>query len=253
MTIRRHACFRSRYLCAGRDVLVYLPPGRTPHSRHPVLYLHDGQNVFDGSTSFRFGQTWRAGETVDALVRAGAIEPLIVVAVSNAGTERANEYTPTWDKRAGAGGRADDYGRLLTHELKPFIDATYPTRPGPLDTGLGGSSLGGLASLYLGLRRPDVWGKLIVMSPSVWWSERAILGQVAAVPNTVVRPRVWLDIGTGEGSPRALPDARLLREALVRAGWTSNDLGYIEAENAGHDEAAWAARLPDALRFLFGG
>jgi predicted alpha/beta superfamily hydrolase len=250
--LRAHKSFHSEFLSTDRDVLVCLPPcyAREPARRYPVLYLHDGQNLFDGTTSFIPGQDWRVGQTAAALIGAGAIEPLIIVGVYNTGVERVEEYTPTADARFKVGGKADLYGRLLVEELKPFIDARYRTRAGAADTGLGGSSLGGLASLYLGLRYPEVFGKLAVISPSVWWGGRAILKSVAEL-DPRPRPRIWLDMGTAEGK-RAAPDARALRDALVAKGWRLGaDLSYLEVSGGRHDEAAWAKRVEPVLRFLF--
>jgi len=250
--LRAHRNFHSEFLPTDRDVLVYLPPcyEREPERRYPVLYLHDGQNLFDGATSFIPGQDWRVGQTAQALISARAVEPLIIVGVYHTGRERVEEYTPTRDARFKVGGKADLYGRLLVEELKPFIDARYRTRAGAAQTGLGGSSLGGLVSLYLGLRYPAVFGKLAVISPSVWWGGRAILASVSgleAKPAT----RIWLDMGTAEGV-RAAPDARDLRDALLAKGWRLGaDLRYLEVAGARHDEVAWARRVGPFLRFLF--
>lgn len=262
--VRTHATFSSRFLPTDRDVLVYLPPGyddpKNAGRRYPVLYLHDGQNVFDSATSFIPGSDgeWHADETAERLITAGVVEPLILVAVANAGVERANEYTLTRDPGfgpTGVGGKADLYGRLLVEELKPLIDRTYRTRTGPRDTGLGGSSLGGLATLSIGLDHPETFGKLAVVSPSVWWDRLAIVRRVRAVAS---RPatRIWLDMGTNEGgaeySQVGLNNARLLRRALVAKGWNvGGDLKYVEAEGAGHNEKAWAARFPYILTYLF--
>lgn len=172
--LRRHRGFRSEFLSESRDLLLYVPPGydHDVNRRYPVLYLHDGQNLFEGATAFVPGQDWHVGETVQQLMLTEAIEPLIIVGIYNTGEHRVNEYTPTWDRGQRAGGDAALYGRMLTGELKPFIDGTYRTLTDPANTGLGGSSLGGLATLYLGLRYPDVYGKLAVLSPSVWWDNR---------------------------------------------------------------------------------
>src|SRR3984885_14432944 len=116
--------------------------------------------------------------------------------------------------------------------------------------GMGGSSLGGLVTLYLGLRYPTVFSRLAVVSPSVWWRNREILKTVAALPQ---KPelRIWLDIGTKE-STRALPDARALRDALIKKGWQLNEtLAYFEAEGGEHTESAWAERVAPMLTFLF--
>jgi predicted alpha/beta superfamily hydrolase len=250
--LRKHAGFRSKHLEAERDVLVFLPPGYETDARrrYPVLYLHDGQNLFDGATSYVPGQQWRLGETAQALINAQSIEPVIAVGIYNAGVRRVDEYTPTPCARFKAGGKADLYGRMIVEELKPFIDSHYRTLPDAARTGLGGSSLGGLVSLYLGLRHPGVFGRLAVLSPSVWWDNRAILRDVESL-GSKTHARIWLDMGTHEGA-NTTRDARLLRDALVEKGWQlGQDLEYFEAEGARHDEHAWAARVGPVLRFLF--
>lgn len=252
-TLQRHERFHSAFLPDDRDITVYLPPGYAARvdAGHlfPALYLHDGQNLFDGDEAYVPGESWRIGETADALIQAGTIEPLVVVGVGHAGANRIQEYTPTATRRQG-GGQAEQYGRLLIEELQPFIERTYAVAIGPSRTGLGGSSLGGLVSLYLGLRRPDVFGRLAVMSPSVWWDRRVILRDVRGFGGTP-RPRVWVDMGTGEGK-RAVDDARLLAAGLARAGWEAGrNLMYSEYPGATHREAAWAARAGVMLQWLF--
>jgi predicted alpha/beta superfamily hydrolase len=254
--IRTHADFHSRILDRTRTVLVYLPPGyESPENRakhYPVLYLHDGQNVFDGATSFIPGKEWRVDETAEELIRAGKVEPLIIVAIFNGGTERGDEYAPTRDARfnGGMGGRADEYGKMLVEELKPFIDRTYRTRRDADSTGLGGSSFGGLVTMYLGLKRPETFRRLAVVSPSVWWDSRVLLKIVRDVkPHPPLK--IWLDIGTKEGN-RAVADTRALRDTLTAKGWTlDRDLSYMEAEGAVHDEAAWSHRVEPILKFLY--
>lgn len=232
-------------------MLVYLPPGyeRAMKWRYPVLYLHDGQNVFDGNTSFIPGEEWEVDESAEYLIKARSIRPVIIVAIYNAGEFRLDEYTDTRDAK-GRGGKAELYARFLLEELMPFIDSNYRTRQEPRSVGLGGSSLGGLVTLYIGLKHLDRFGKLAVMSPSVWWNDRAILHHI---PDTrgVLRPRIWLDIGTAEGN-KTVHDARLLRDKLLASGWrTDSDLRYREFHGAPHTERAWAARVPEMLRFLF--
>jgi predicted alpha/beta superfamily hydrolase len=243
--LRKHQGFDAH------DVLVYLPPGydSIPQRRFPVLYMQDGQNLFDPETSYIKGVYWRMGETADELAEAGVIEPLIIVGIYNAGAKRIDEYTPVVDHRLG-GGHADDYGRMIVEELKPSIDAQYRTLPGAENCGMGGSSLGGLVSLYLGLRYPAIFSRLAVMSPSVWWRKREILKTVAALSQ---KPdlRIWLDIGTKE-SAASVPDARALRDCLIGKGWRlGNDLAYLEDEGAEHNETAWSLRAGPMLRFLF--
>ena len=243
----------SRFLPNDRDVAVYLPPGYDDESRrhYPVLYLQDGQNLFDPRTSFIPGRTWRVAETADAEIASGAVDPLIIVGIANTGEHRLAEYTPTRDWKMG-GGDADKYGKLLVHDLLPFIASNYRVRTGVENTGLGGSSLGGLVTLYLGLSYPDVFGKLAVMSPSVWWNHKSIVGFVnETAPKLANRPRIWLDVGEAEG-PRTLADTELLHRRLQAGGWGSGESLHHERVSGGtHDETAWSHRVGPMLRFLF--
>jgi predicted alpha/beta superfamily hydrolase len=243
--------FHSEILPDDRTVQVYLPPQymEEEERRFPVFYLHDGQNLFDGRTSYIPGQTWKAHATADRLSAEGQIEPVILVGVANTGLRRMAEYTPTRDMKLG-GGEGRRYGRLLVEELKPWVDATFRTLAGAGDTGLGGSSLGGLISLFLGWEYPTVFSKLAVMSPSVWWDHRSIL---SIFDKREPKPdlRIWMDIGTAEGA-RQIRDADLLEQVLLKHGWQLGvDLAYEKAEGAVHDEQAWAERFGDVLRFLF--
>jgi predicted alpha/beta superfamily hydrolase len=249
--LHKHEQFISKLVDDHHDLIVYLPPMYEADGdrRFPLLYMQDGQNLFDPETSFIKGNYWRLGETADALIKDGAIEPLIIVGIYNSGVKRIDEYTPVEDKRLG-GGQADAYGCMLVEELKPFIEGQYRTQPGAENCGMGGSSLGGLVTLYLGLQYPEVFSKLAVMSPSVWWRSRTILRTVGALEK---KPelRIWLDIGTKE-STRAVPDARLLRDGLIKKGWQlGEDLAYFEAEGGEHTESAWALRAGPMLQFLF--
>ncbi len=242
----------SRFLPHPHDVIVCLPPEYevAPDRRYPVLYLHDGQNVFDDLAMSPFGVQWGVDTTARALIHAEVIEPIIIVAIGNAGRERIDEYTPTRDAAHDAGGLADRYGQMLVYEIKPWVDHTWRTRRGPRDTGVAGSSLGGLLSLHLGLTHPAVFGKIGVLSPSVWWDDRWIVRQLAADNGQRPELAIWLDVGTGE--KRMLKGAQLLHRMLQRKGWRNGvDLEYHEAEGALHDERAWAARTGLFLRFLF--
>ncbi|HEY0368073.1 MAG TPA: alpha/beta hydrolase-fold protein [Chthoniobacterales bacterium] len=251
-----HTHFESRILGNRRDVLVYLPPGyrRARSRRFPVLYLHDGQNVFDAATAFG-GVEWGVDETAQRLVQQKLIDPLIIVAVGNTGEGRLHEYTPTRGrieegKRKRSKGLLRKYGMFLTEELKPFIDAHYRTLPGAEYTGLAGSSLGGLATITLGLWFPNVFRRLAVMSPSIWWDDCVLLKMIEQLDEEAKPPlKIWLDTGTHEpGWERA----RMLRDGLIEKGWRLyDDLHYFEDEGAAHTEAAWAYRIDSALRFLY--
>jgi len=248
---RRIPAFHSRFLPDDRTVRIYLPQAylTEPQRRFPVFYLHDGQNLFDGRTSYIAGHTWRAHLTADRLVAAGLMEPVILIGVDNTGTRRMDEYTPTRDRRLG-GGEGQLYGRLLAEDLKPLLDANLRTLPDATNTALGGSSLGGLISLALGLEYPKTFGKLAVLSPSVWWDARSILTAVHYA-NLVPPPRLWLDMGTAEGL-RHLRDCDLLYKRLLSRGWRDEiDLRYLRVPNAVHTEDAWADRFDQILQFLF--
>jgi enterochelin esterase-like enzyme len=247
----KHEQFASRVLRNQRDLIVYLPPGydAQPHRRFPVLYLHDGQNLFDGATSFIPGMDWHVGQTADQLIRAGVVEPLIIVGIYNAGKARVREYTPTRVPKLG-GGRADRYAKFLLEEVRPFLQENYRVMSGAEHTGIGGSSLGGLVSLYLGLRLPNIFGKIAALSPSVWWNHRAI-HRFATAAAIQPLPRIWLDIGTREGT-RSVDDVERFRDVLVAKGWHVNDdLHYERVEGAQHNEDAWARRVAPFLQFLF--
>jgi len=251
-TLRKHERFHSQFLPDDRDVIVFLPPEYDAQSerKYPVLYLHDGQNLFEPDTAFTKGEHWRVGETATALIEAGRIEPLIIVGIANTGPRRIHDYTPTHDRRRG-GGQADGYGQLIVDELKPFIDANYRTSTDARHTAMGGSSLGGLATLYLGLKYPGVFSRLAVMSPSVWWDRRVILRKVReARPRPHLR--LWVDIGTREGRYH-VDNARLLKAGLINAGWVEgDDLHYEEVPGAAHSEGSWAQRFGRVLQYLYG-
>lgn len=254
--IEAHPGFRSKILGNRRDILVYLPLGyRRFSTRHyPVLYLHDGQNVFDAATAFG-GVEWGVDETAQRLIRDKLMEPIIIVAIANTGEDRINEYVPTParidpPKRKRSKGLLRNYGRFIVEELKPFIDRKYRTRREAEFTGLGGSSLGGLATLTLGLWFPNYFTRLAVLSPSIWWDDCTIYKIVDELDEEAKPPlKIWLDTGTHEpGWERAA----VLRDKLVEKGWRlHDDLHFLEVEGADHSEGAWAARVDPILRFLF--
>ncbi|HEX4824491.1 MAG TPA: alpha/beta hydrolase-fold protein [Candidatus Polarisedimenticolaceae bacterium] len=242
----------SRELGNTRDLLVYLPPSHgTANRTYPTLYMHDGQNLFDAATSY--AGEWRADETLEALAGEG-IEA-IVVGIPNSGTARLAEYSPFEDKLSGAG-RARDYVRFVVETVKPLVDDAFRTTGLPEATATIGSSMGGLVSLYAFFERPDVFGLVGAVSPSLGFARQAPLAWLESAP--FVGGRIYMDVGTLEGPPRAgdepSPYVRLVRrayDALVSKGYAPDrDILYREDEGGRHNEAAWAARLPEALRFL---
>ena len=316
-----------------RDLYIYLPPGyQESQLSYPVLYLHDGQNLFDAAAA---GQEWQADEAAQELIKADEIEPIIIVGIAST-TDRFDEYTPTrqhWrheltrvdpplntGKLAGftgtfitaendtlrfsasqdslftwipggtewqylikesdsvyyqprsainfrfhgmpdspvqtiiadkppAGGKGHVYGNFILNEVKPFVDENLRTRPRSVHTSLGGSSLGGLITLHIGLKNPDVFGQLLVVSPSIWWDDRRILKQVQEL-EMPTNQKIWLDMGTAEGN-QAVENARAMRDALLETGWSDSTLYFMEAEDAPHNERAWAERFPEMLKYLY--
>lgn len=241
---------RSPQLGNRRDLLVYLPPSYdTSERRYPVLYMHDGQNLFDPAYAFG-GVTWRVPEAMDTGAADGSIAEAIVVGPENAGGARIDEYTPTADPQYG-GGRGDLYLRMLVEELKPRVDTEFRTRPGRATTALVGSSLGGLISSYAGVRRPDVFGLIGAMSPSTWWDNQMLLGEVSGTRAAPDRPlRVYLDVGTVNDG-KAETDQ--LAQRYRAAGYVdAQSLRYVVQTGANHSETYWAQRLPGGLQFLLG-
>lgn len=227
-----------------RDLAVYLPPsyGETDR-RYPVLYMQDGQNLFDPEASF--AGSWR----VDLAMNWAAARRLeaIVVGVPNAGQERIAEYSPFDDPEAGPG-RGGEYVSHLAGTIKPLVDARFRTLPQRETTGVAGSSMGGLISLFAFFARPDVFGIMGALSPSLWFGERAIFGLLEAAPS---QPgRLYLDVGRLEGAA-TLEDARRLRDLLSAKGYAQGaHLRYVEDRAGRHEEAAWGRRFRAALPFL---
>ncbi len=241
-----------------RDLFVHLPPSYPDGRRDwPVLYFHDGQNLFDAYSSY--AGEWQVDEIMTGLAREGL--EAIVVGVANRGRERIDEYAPFYDPSVG-GGKAAAYVQFLVETVKPLIDAAFKTARQRSSTGLVGSSLGGLVSLWALFERPHVFGLVAALSPSVLFARGALNAYLAGQPR--VEARIYLDVGTLEGPPgmggallaRLLPRpyvarVRETRRLLSSMGYREpEDLLYVEERGGRHNEACWSARLPDALRFL---
>jgi predicted alpha/beta superfamily hydrolase len=232
----------------GRELTIYLPAGYDERdgARYPVLYMHDGQNLFDEHRAFIPGQHWRLQEAADEAIGERTAMPMIIVGIDHAGPARIDEYTPTRDPKHPRSGQADVYAKLLLETFKPAIEKRYRTNG---ESYVGGSSLGGLISLYLLFTHADVFRGGAILSPSIWWNGRSIIDVVEAFEGRP-RPRIWLDIGGREGA-EALNDARILRDLLAMKGWGEEDLRYYEDRRADHSERSWAKRVRLALEFLF--
>ena len=237
---------RSPQLQNYRDVLVALPPSYGEgHHRYPVVYMHDGQNLFDPATSY--AGDWNLLVTLADLAGEG-IEA-IVVGIANKGSFRRYEYSPFRDPEHG-GGDGDRYLAFMTDTVRPQVDRDFRTLTGPGSTVVAGSSMGGLISLYALYRRPDVFGGAAAFSPSAWFAEDALIKLAAAEPPPA--GRLYLDVGTAE-SPVLVDSVRQLRDTLVEAGLSEGEqFHYLEDEGADHHEAHWGRRFRDALPFLLG-
>lgn len=221
-----------------RDVLIYLPPSyATGERRYPVLYMQDGQNLFDPVTAFN-GHDWQVDETMERLSADGY--EAIVVGVYHGGDQRLAEYNPfpgKWHSRG------QEYIEFLSSSLKPFIDRNFRTLPEPAATGILGSSMGGLISLYAFLHRPEIFGLCGAMSPSLFVGHGAILKDARDAEFHL--GKIYLDNGTRE------PSARPVFEILQNKGYRiRTDIKYVAEHDGRHTESAWARRLPGAVRFL---
>ena len=231
-----------------RNLVVYRPSAYDdePERRYPVVYMQDGQNVFDPATSF--AGHWHAGSALAHHARRG-LEP-IVVAIPNMGVGRLGEYTPHADLIRG-GGDGDRYVAFLVETVKPLIDGALRTLVEPEHTSVVGSSLGGLIALYALFRSPWTFGAAGVLSPALWFADGRIFDYIREQ-----RPpggRIHLDIGTHEG-PDALEDARQMKELLEQRDFLPGaTLSYFEDQGARHNERAWARRFRKVLPFLLGG
>ncbi len=234
-----------------RDLYVYLPPGYGSggHRRFPVLYMHDGQNCWDDPVH-PFGHGgWQVNRIADRLIHEGLVEPFIVVGIPNT-PERQLEYGPGEDIFSADG---HTYLQFLIDTAKPTIDSRYPTRLGPEDTALMGSSMGGNISLQAALLRPDIFGAVGCLSPALQFKDRHdqgyfdLLEKIGRVP-----VKIYLDSGTAGRGQDGAPLTRRLGEALIQQGWREgHDLLRFEDAGAEHNERAWRARVFRPLTFFF--
>ncbi|MGB8830810.1 MAG: alpha/beta hydrolase-fold protein [Candidatus Sulfotelmatobacter sp.] len=251
--------FQSRVFRNTRFLRIWLPSGyddaENAGRSYPVFYLNDGQNLFESISAFG-GVEWGVDETADRLIRVGEVPPMIIVGIDNTGKDRMREYTPyrsLHPKMLRAQGRY--YPNFLIKEVMPFVGATYRAASGPENTGLGGSSLGALIALYTAIARPDVIGRLLLESPSLWVAGRQAIKDGRAVrawPERIFLAAGTAEAGTEDRSRSVVDDVRELAAIMRRAVLSERRLRLVIKDGAGHNEAAWAERFPEALQFLFG-
>ncbi len=229
----------------NRRIWVYLPPDyANSNQRYPVLYMHDGQNLFDPALSF--SGEWMVDEALNALFAQGD-DGAIVVGIDNGGGERINEYTP-WPNPTYGGGDGDAYIDFIVETLKPAIDETYRTLPDRENTGIMGSSLGGLVSMYGAIEHQDIFSKAGIFSPSFWFSENAYthVSNVGKQANM----RIYLMAGEQE-SESMVPDLMAMYNTLVNAGFSEDEILLLTHPDGQHAEWYWAREFPAAYEWLF--
>jgi len=243
-SVTYHENFPSRKLGNARTLIVWTPPGYAQSTeRYPVLYIHDGQNVFDPATSF-LGVDWQIDETVDSLIRQHRIEEIIVVAIYNT-ADRLAEYADTEKGRA--------YMDFLVTEVKPFIDQNYRTKTDRDNTAIMGSSMGGLISFYLVWRFPDIFSKAACLSTSIYWNNGAMAREIETYDGPKKSIKIYFDSGGVGREGLLFPYFQRMNELLVTKGFQMGlDLYYFYDEKADHSEHAWAKRAWRPLEFMFG-
>ena len=228
----------------SRKLRIYLPPSYAENAakRYPVLYMHDGQNLFDAKSA-AYGVEWGIDETADRLIAAGTMDEIIVVCIDNT-PDRIPEYTPCCDPKHG-GGKLDAYQAFVTDTVKPYIDSTLRTLPGRETTAIMGSSLGGIASVYIAQRQPQVFSKAGGVSSSFWWNG----GSMVNTPAARVPVRFYLDAGTKDDG---IEGTEAMRDAMLKLGYQLDaDLKFYADEGGIHNEKSWAARVDKPLTWFF--
>ncbi|MCG7410456.1 esterase [Paenibacillus sp. ACRRX] len=260
-SILRNEGFYSDVLDNMRDLVVYLPPSYQIdlNRRYPVLYVHDGQNIFHPAFN---GYSWNIHTTADQLIKERIIEDIIVVGVPNMGMERADEFTHDLegvcyqDDKVPIQPRGELYERFIIEEVMPFMDAVFRTKTGPEHTALMGSSRGGQVTYHIGMRRPDVFGMLGIVSPYFYCVDPQTQNEVPMYHTfTAKQPvsKIWIDLGSREGLLVREKHVREVTEKLLQLGYSPDDeLVYLYEPGAAHVERDWAARVSAPLIHFFG-
>jgi predicted alpha/beta superfamily hydrolase len=251
--------FSSRIFRNKRMLRVWVPPGYDDPGnaghRYPVFYLNDGQNLFESSTSFT-GVEWRVGETAGRMIEQKLIPPMVFVGIDNAKLDRVKEYLPYRSVNPPVfRPRGEHYPSFLFREVMPYIAQRYRIAKGAVNAALGGSSLGGLISLYTVLSVPGVFGYALLESASLWVANRRILRDCRGFrqwPHKMFVGVGTREVGRDDKDLQTVENVRELERILRRSGMEDRRLRMEIADGATHSEGAWAARFPDALRFFFG-
>ncbi len=241
-TVEMHENIYSRFLDSERTMIVWLPPKykrlKNAEKRYPVLYMQDGQNLFDPKSSYA-GKDWRVDETVVKLVKAGLMKEIIVVGIYNS-DDRLEEYSDTE--------KGNLYLKFLTEEVKPFIDSVYRTLPDRANTAIMGSSMGGLVSFLAAWKHPEVFSMAGCMSSSFYYNDEKIFTTIEEYSGSKKPIKFYIDHGED-----GLIRGQKMFCKLTKLGYLiGTDLDYYYASSAEHNESAWADRLERPLLFFFG-
>lgn len=228
-----------------RRIWVYLPPDYdTSTNTYPVLYMQDGQNLFDANTSF--SGEWEVDESLNDLFANGD-EGIIVIGIDNGGGSRIDEYSP-WVNPQYGGGEGDEYVNFIVETLKPHIDTNFRTKSDRENTGIMGSSLGGLISFYAAIEHQDVFSKAGIFSPSFWFSDDVY----THVTNTgkTHDMKIYL-LGGEQESASLIPDMNTMVTTLQNAGFAASEIEMITHVDGEHSEWYWQREFPAAYTWLF--
>lgn len=244
--------FPSKILGNSRTIRVWLPPGygQNRNQHYPVLYMDDGQNIFDATLSVFSHREWRCDETAFALIKSKLIKPLIIVGIDS--IDRNNELLPVFNSRYKFGGLADKYDDFVIDEVKTYVDRHYRTKPDRKDTFMGGSSFGGINSLYMGLTHADTFSKLLIVSPAFLGNNDPMFALLSNIKHKLPL-KIWVDIGTEEDGTKPYPvdHAKKLVSILESKGWKlGKNLAFFVDYGAHHCEQYWARRFGMMLLFI---
>jgi predicted alpha/beta superfamily hydrolase len=233
----------------NRRIWIYLPPDYyTTTKKYPVLYMHDAQNLFDAATSF--SGEWEVDESLNTLHQQGDYG-CIVVGIDNGGGERLNEYSPWVNTEYNAGGQGDEYVEFIANNLKPHIDSTFRTLPGRTTTGIMGSSMGGIISMYAFSERQDVFSRAGIFSPAFWFGGSNPAAHVAGNPREGAA-RVFFLAG-GQEPASVAQNMQVVANAMTTAGFEANEKYYTVPPDGQHSEWFWRREFPAAYIWLFAG
>lgn len=246
--------FKSEVLENSRKIRIYLPPSyeKRKNKYYPVLYVHDGQNVFYGKESFS-GESWNLHQTAEKLIKKNLIEEIIIVAADNMEEERLSEYAHQDGFYKGKKVRAKGfhYEKFIVRELMPFIEKNYRVKTDRENTAMMGSSMGGLVTFNIGMRRTDLFSKLAVMSPSFWWGKSSPLQKINSYHYENLNSQIWMDTGEAEAGFMSFTEKVVLKLKELKNKYNL-DLVYYQVPEAVHSETAWAARVHAPLLYFYG-